>query len=562
MKRLSLLLVIASISLLFLESCKSGGNNVPIPADAAFVMHINNSSLSTKLSWQEIKATNWFKEAYSDAPDSLLRKLMDDPDNSGMDSKADMILYAKKEGRGGIFVFEGAIKDAAAFEAFNKKVVEGGIVTKSGDASIMKIKDQGVVSWKGNRFAYVMDLPIIGGIQNIMGGGSYKEPYKFSADSMQKFALATYEISGKNSLGNDERFADLLKEAGDVHIWVNNEQYLSAMGGDMLGMLKVADLFKGNASATTLNFDNGKITMKGKQYLNDQLAAIYKKYPPKKISADVINRIPSQNVVGILAMNYSPEGLKELLKLTGLDGMANGFIEKSGYSIDEFVKANKGDLIVSVSDLSVNRKEVTVPGYDGGEPYKYTQTKPDVKVLFATSVNDKAAFDKLITTLSTEMGEEKNAIPDITYQIDKNWFVAGNSADYVTKFMNGTGSKQAIAGKLTDQSFGMYIDLQKIMTSTQNSATDSSDKAAMDASLKMWQDFLVTGGDFKDGAFTSFAEINMVDKGTNSLKQLNQYADKMSAIYKRRKNDWSAENMPPAVDTTAVVAPPAEKRAN
>ncbi len=194
-----------------------------------------------------------------------------------------------------------------------------------------------------------------------------------------------------------------------------------------------------------------------------------------------------------------------------------------------------------------------MPGMDGEKPSKYTQTKPDVKVLFATSVNDKAAFDKLITTLSGELGEEKNMLPDINYQVDKNWFVAGNSADYVSKFLSGNGTKQPFTAKLTDQSFGMYVDIQKIMTSTQNSIKDNEAKQAMDLSLKMWQDIIVTGGDFNDGAFTSYAEINMVDKGTNSLKLLNQYLDKMAGLYKSQKgNRMSIEENPSNADSTTV----------
>lgn len=552
MKRLSQLILVTCCLSVLIQSCKSGGSNVPVPKEAAFVMHINNSSLSSKLSWQEIKATNWFKEAHAGASDSMLGKLMDDPDNSGMDTKADMMLFVKQQGRASIMVFEGTVKDAAAFEAFNKKVSEGSTVSKAGDVSIMKMKDHGLASWKGNRFAYVLDVPFPDGM-NSLSGRNNAAPYKFPMDSLQQFAVSTYEISGKSSLGSDERFNALLKEPGDIHIWVNNEQYLSALSGDMLGMLKVADLFKGNISANTIQFDNGKITMTGKQYLNDQLAALYKKFPPKKISAEVINRIPSQNVVGVLAMNYSPEGLKELIKLTGMDGMANGFLEKAGYSIEEFVKANKGDLVVAVSDLQINQQEISVPGMDGEKPSNYTQTKPEVKVLFATSVNDKAAFDKLITTLSGEIGEEKNMLPDINYQVDKNWFVAGNSADYVSKFLSGNGNKQPFTSKLTDQSFGMYVDIQKIMTSTQNSIKNNGDKEAMNISLKMWQDVIVTGGDFKDGAFTSYAELNMIDKGTNSLKQLNQYIDKMSAIYtSKRSHKISMEENPSPADSTTV----------
>jgi len=537
MKRLSFVLFMALSGSLLIQSCKQGDkSNTPVPKDAVVVMHINNTSLSTKLSWQEIKATNWFKDLYSEAPDSLLRKLMDDPDNSGMDTKADMMLFLKKEGRGGYVVFEGTLNDAAAFEAFNKKVTDGAAVSKDGDASYITIKKQGVVYWKGSRFLYIMDVPL-GSMSSAMSGSYNSEPFKFSTDSLRQFAKATFEISGKNSLNSDDRFSALLKEEGDMHFWVNNEEYVSALSGDALSVLKMADIFKGNVSASTINFDNGKISAKSKAYLNKQMTDLYKKYASKKISADVINRIPSQNVVGVLAINYSPEGLKEFIKFTGLDGLANGFLEKANYSIDEFVKANKGDLVVAISDFEMKKKETVIPGFDGGEPYKHYSTQPDLKVLFATSVNDKAAFDKLITTLSDQMGDEKGKIPDVTYQIDKNWFVAGNSTEDVTKFMGGTSAKHAFTSRLTDHSIGMYVDIQKILKGYGSALKDSSEENAMNLSLKMWQDILVAGGgELKDGAVNSFAEINLVDKSTNSLKQLNQYIDNMHAIFKKKRH--------------------------
>ena len=100
MKRLSFVLFMALSGSLLIQSCKQGDkSNTPVPKDAVVVMHINNTSLSSKLSWQEIKATNWFKDLYSEAPDSLFRKLLDDPDNSGMDTKADMMLFIKRPSR-------------------------------------------------------------------------------------------------------------------------------------------------------------------------------------------------------------------------------------------------------------------------------------------------------------------------------------------------------------------------------------------------------------------------------------------------------------------------------
>ena len=205
----------------------------------------------------------------------------------------------------------------------------------------------------------------------------------------------------------------------------------------------------------------------------------------------------------------------------------------------------------------MKKKEIEIPGYDGGKPSKQYTTQPDVKVLFATSVNDKAAFDKLITTLSDQLGEEKSHIPEVTYQIDKNWFAAGNSADQVTKFMGGGNVSHPFTSKLTDHSIGMYVDIQKILTGIGSAAKDSSEEAALNLSLKMWQDILVAGGgELKDGAVSSFGEINLVDKSTNSLKQLNQYIDSMHAIYKRKHNSTVMVEDVILEDVSKQTAPP------
>ncbi|MBC7850194.1 MAG: DUF4836 family protein [Chitinophagaceae bacterium] len=558
MKRLSFVFLIAVTGSILMVSCKQGDKStLQVPIDAGFVLHVNNTSLSTKLSWDEIKATKWFKEVSAESTDTLFARLLENPENSGMDTKADMIAYMKKQSKSGYFAFGGSLKDPAAFELFNKKMNDGeGVVTKDGETNFMTLKEKGIVAWKGTRFVYIIDAPMGGTMYPPLTGASNpSEPYKFPLDSLKAFGKASFDINGKNSLGSDDRFAELMKEPGDVHMWVNSEQYLSSLGGDMLGMMKVGDLFKGNASAITMSFDNGKIVFKSKQYLNEQLASLYKKYPPKKISADVINRIPSQNVAGVFALNYSPEGLKELIKLTGFDGFTNEFLAKAGYSIDEFVKANKGDLIVAISDFQVKKKDVIIPGYEGSEPTTYSTTQPDVKFLFATSVNDKAAFDKLINTLSQQLGNEK-PVPDLTYQINKDWFVAGNSTDYVTKFLAGPSTKQAFADKLSGQSFGAFIDLQIIIKGTQSEASSVEDKAMADASLKMWQDVLMTsGGELKNGVANSLVEINLVDKSVNSLKQLNQYIDAMS-IHRKKKM--------PGTDDVIVepVAPPVAEPKN
>jgi hypothetical protein len=81
----------------------------------------------------------------------------------------------------------------------------------------------------------------------------------------------------------------------------------------------------------------------------------------------------------------------------------------------------------------------------------------------------------------------------------------------------------------------------------------------MAASVNMWQDAIATGGAYKDKALDFEFEINLVDKNTNSLKQLNQYINTMYKIQAEKKKrfmdyDNSADTIaaPPGVDLKPV----------
>ena len=75
---------------------------------------------------------------------------------------------------------------------------------------------------------------------------------------------------------------------------------------------------------------------------------------------------------------------------------------------------------------------------------------------------------------------------------------------------------------------------------------------------KMWQDLVITGGEFKNGVATGKFELNLVDKNTNSLKQINQFGTQMAAARKKRREYYEANdkfNMDSVQMTPPVVVP-------
>ena len=556
MKKTSLLLLTGISFLLLTTACKDADKvGKLVPSDALFAVHINTNALSKKLSWEEIQNTEWFQNINNSAEDTIAQRLLRNPESSGIDTKSDLVFFMKKQGNGGYFAFTGSLKDAKAFESFNQQISKGTPAIKDGEYRSANIDNNGIVTWNDNRFIYLMNAPTanMSGLpvryqQDEEEQEEQDEQFMpptyppFTPDSLRIFAKQLFEMDDDNTLGKDDRFSNMIKEEGDVHFWMNSGKIYGDFGAGMMSMMKVNVLFDGNISATTLNFDNGKVTMKSNQYYGKEMSNFLDKYPGKKIDKDLLNRIPSQNVVAVLALNYPPDGLKEFLRLIGVDGMVNGFLGKVNYSVDEFVKANKGDLLIAVTDFTMKSDTVNLPDIYGenrpsDKPSERIRKVPDLKILFATSVNDRAAFDKLVTTLKGQTGDlPQGTIPDITYKVNNNWFVASNNPAQVDKFLTGGSADHPFTDKLSGNLVGGYIDFQQLLKNISAfpaDDTDTSGRAVLDASVKLWKDAYFTTAAYDDGKMKSEGVLNFIDENTNSLKQLNNYLNLISKSVKK-----------------------------
>lgn len=550
MKRTPIVSLLA-VCLLFLASCKNANKSgLFIPKDAAVVFHINSSSLSSKLSWDEIKKTDWFRDAYAEASkDSFAQKLLDNPDASGVDTKADFVFFIKKRGRGAFNVFEGSIKDAAAFEALIKKMSGKEKIEKDGDWNLLTPNNSSVITWNAGKFALINDMPMDD--MNPMSRGRMSEPTRFGSDSLKVFVKQVMNLGNDESLFADDRFADIMKESGDIHLWVNSSAMLSDMAG-MMSMMKIGSLFQGNVSAGTINFEDGKISMKSKQYFGEELKKMMEKFDSKKIDAAVLNRIPSDNVIGVLAMNIDPMSLREFIKSIGMDGMMNMMLAEQDMTMEDIFTATKGEFVFALSDLQMKDTTFSISTDGGQSPQTFTTTKPDMNFLFATNVDKKASFDKLLGIMNEKMG----APVPFSYKLTDEWFAAGNKPQTVDGFMAASTRKHAFADKIGGHPFGFYLDVQRLLRT--NFSKDSAIKSVLSEASAIWQDVVATGGEFKNGYMTSEMVINMVDGKTNSFKQLNQFIEKLNAARKANKAVFEGDDveMSDSTNTYPAVPPP------
>lgn len=530
-----------------LSSC--GKNNEAgkmIPKDALFVAQLNLKSMNNKLSWNDIKQTGWYQKAYADSSiPEWRRKILENPSASGIDFDESLIFFMAKDSGAEYIAAEGKLKSQKDFEQFNKNFDPSQTVKKEGKISLLVLKDKNVVGWDNDHFVYVMNPRTSSSQMYKWNDSSRQQNNDEPVDRSAELAVVCqnlFNLKSGNSLSKDEHFASLIKESGDIHVWQNTEAIIKSSSSlGMLGMLKLDAFTKDNFSTYTVNFDKGKVNVDQKTYASKELTDIVKKYSGSSVNMDMIKNIPSQDIIGLFAFNFKPEGITELIKLTGADGIVNSYAQQLGFSLDDFSKATNGDWLLAFSDLKINADSLE---------------KPDYNFLFSTGLGDKASFQKILDAVKKTSSLSGND-SEVNYLSNDKTFVLSNSNSFATQYLNGNNSKFDFADKISGHPVAFYLDVHKILSQFSTLQTTKTERKEMlNESLQMWNNIVSTGGEFKGDGFAFHTEINLINKDTNSLRQLNNYFNKMYQINQAEKEKSTAKLdsllVPPPIDTVKV----------
>lgn len=545
MKHLQTAMLIC-ISVLVMVSCKKKNDAGKfIPSNAAFVVVLDGASLDKKLSWDEIKQGELFKEAYSDSTMSAMAKsVMDNPENTGLDIKNNITIFAVNDTSGNYAALTGIVKDASKFKNYIASTVKDATASTK-DKIEYVTKDEFTISWSADRFYMVgkidgldanpmlggMGMPSDTGIDSL--GNAIEEK---STMDMNAVAAKLYNIEEKNSLAENEKFGEIMSKEGDIRFWANIGALQSQnMGMAAMAMLNVGKLTKDSYYTGVANFEDGKIVMDITSYSGKELTELWKKYAGDDVDTKMIEQSPIQNAAAVIAMNYNPKGLKALLELTGLEGFANLGAGKLGFSVDDFIKGQDGKMLLVVGDMAKDSMGSTLP-----------------KAFFSVGIKDKVAFSKIINAAKKEAGMIPSS--EAEYVVNDKFFTLGTTGT-ASAFQAGKAkANYTFLDKMKGGPMGGFINLDYILS---NSLASSSYRTATDSiNVAMWDNVSFNGGNFKDGAINQHIEINMKDKKTNSLKQLNTYANKM-AIEERKRNVYFDDTDLKEVTAAPDVAAPA-----
>ncbi len=249
MNKKTLSLSVAAIAVvLFFSACSSKSNTAGryVPENVGVVMHIDGASLNAKLPWEEIKQNEWFKKVQSDTSMSAFAKAaFENPDNSGVDIKKDIVIFYSTDTSGAYAAVEGSISDEAKFK---KSLAEGKIAGKetTKDGYTFVTDEKNCVAYNKEKFFATMSTgsqtnnsnPFL----NMDDTAGLNLPTVSAKKEMDKVTADLINLSESKSLGGNEKFGKLIETKGDAHVWMNAE-FLNA-NANMSGMAALANLKK------------------------------------------------------------------------------------------------------------------------------------------------------------------------------------------------------------------------------------------------------------------------------------------------------------------------------
>ncbi|MFN0082412.1 MAG: DUF4836 family protein [Ferruginibacter sp.] len=549
-KRIFSLTLAAFAAVIIFASCSKKTNKEGryVPATAGVVMHINGESLNAKLPWDEIKQNDVFKKMIDDTSvSSFAKSILENPENSGVNTKGDIIVFVVKDSLGSYAAVEGIIKDESKFKTMLTSALTAGKET-SKDGFTFYADEKTSVAYNKEKFIVTYNTPEIADMNKAIASpmdtdttGNVQTPV--AARDMNAISAAVLNLKEDASLAKDEKFSALMAEKGDAHFWFNAQYFTPTQALAGIGaMANLSKVYEGAITTASINFENGKINFDAKSYGGKEITALYKKYSGTDFDKTMVKNIPSKNLAGLFAFNFKPEGVKEFLKLLNMDGLVNLGAAQAGFNLDDFVKANKGDILIAVTDI----KRDSIDG-------------EGANFIFAASINDKPSFNKIIDAGKKFGGPMFGGENKYAYNVNDKYFVFTNNKTATDTYIAGTANTSFdFMDKISGGPFGGFVNFQYIFNNMKPKATtDSFDVAMYNASVKIWDNLLISGGNFKDGGVTQHVEVNLLDKNTNSLKQLNSYLGTMANIQEKKKAnntmDWMNEDATaPAMDSAVM----------
>jgi hypothetical protein len=578
------LLAISAIAILLTSCSKLPEQSKYIPKTASLVLSVNSKQISKKLITNGITMDKLFAAVQEKDSTSDMQKFWKDIENSGLDLQANSfvsVVYSKNQS---YVTLTGGLKDATKFEEYLKKNVSNfSLQTKSDFKYILEGKQEAVIAWNKGTVIYLKGiegdamkkaLPPTGlptpdsnqGEEPSDSSSAQPASLVAAADDMQTWVAEVdhlFHLKKDETAGSIEAFNDLLKNNADLSVYINPEPVYNAQAAMMPANLKT--LLAGCYYTGAINFEKGKVLVDGISYVGKDLAGIYKKYGNMEADLDMLEKYPSQNITGFVVYGFDFRMIGDIVKSTGLDGIANMGLQSSGLTLDDILNAFKGQLVFVASDFQVKKKPSL---YIEGD----STTAPESKWVFAMKVGDKASFDKVMSSpmlkgFFTKQGDtyvmtqNMPGMPAISIT-DKLVSSASDSAllqEYLAGKGKATGLDNDFMSKIKGKPMGAYVNFEKIVNNIPDEEIPEEGKPLAGKFKNLLRDMTAVSNSFDGKTQHSEIVLNFRNETENSLVQLVNLGTEAARYMEEKKKATAAsaaaaDAAASAIDSTAAAA--------
>jgi hypothetical protein len=534
-----------------LASCskKAEGLAKHVPKDATYVVAFNLKQMQDKLVKEQMTFENFvsvLKGGDSDSVHAKAMKAYTALKNSGLDTESMMYLYTNLDpsamtGRGGKgdVVFLIGVTDESKIEGYLKSqdAVKGG-VTKGDGFSYANLDENVLLGWNKEYAAMVINFNTASAYsQETTEEGGEQGTVPNLKNEGGSSGVATlgkvFKLAESESVAGVKEYGELAARNADISLWTSTDG-LSSMP---VPLPKLKDMMKGNYSAYSMNFEEGKVVIDGDGYINEKLKGILSKYAGPSFDMDMLANYPSKNVDGMVGVAFNPELIIAFLKELGFEGMADMTLSQQGLTSAEIAKAFKGEFAFAFSDFAMVSKP------SSWDP-TYMQQVPSSKWLLNIKVGDKAAFDKLIgkaveAGALTKEGDKyvmKGAGADnLAISITDKNIVLGSDNAFLSSYL-AKSEKIALPDGVADKMKGptaMFFDIDKLLNAIPPNANDSDYNGILTKSKAMFKDFWMNTENLSGNKIHSGGELRLKDAKGNSLPQIAKYLQYIATEQKR-----------------------------
>lgn len=533
------ILAMTLIAVIFTSCSNSGPKEarlIPKTVNAVIVLDpgamqdkLNNGGISVDTLLSRV-----FKNDSTDSKDKA--KINAFRTNAGMNWKSQFFFFVSqngnpKDGNTTVMNIMGGLSDATKFEAWVKSQDElkSKTVTKEKTYSYLMAEDNTMISWT--------DKNVIVTVYNYSQTPSYdtvtmqfKIPEKKNVEADLKKEVNTYFTQEKEaSLASVSAFTNMFKEKADGYAFTSSNSSIGALSMLPVSLPKVEELLKDNYSASTLTFVDGKIIAKSATYTNPMVSNILKEYAGPTVNLSMIERYPSDKINGIMLAAFNPEIFGGFLKQLEVEGLINGMMEKTGFSIQDLYKSLKGEIAVVVSDLGVAQPEPQ----NKTDEKSMTMKKPLGKMILNAPVGDKASFTKLMDK-ATELGyfrkegatyksgELMSLLGVYMLADDKNLVIASDSVTYAQYMANNSRAviNPDVLSRFKGKSTIFYFDIANTIAGFMKDDASGDYNKSMKTAKETFKDIIGTSDNFDGKSIKGVFEIRMQNEKQNSLVTL------------------------------------------